>query len=369
MVILRIICLEDIKEGMVIARPIYSSDGSMLLQKNVKLKRSYINKLIKLEVPSVYIEDEYSEDIEIHNLIDDRLKMKTISKMRSQLESLVPDDKNMNRVTILPKDNYNEISSMIDEIMDSLNDSPKVLMNLTKIMSSDLYTYEHSINVAVLSMLIAQSFFYSEEQVKKIGVGALLHDIGKLYIDDEILHKPGRLTNEEFDTMKKHPSIGYSMLKDDPFISSFVKSIVLLHHEKLDGSGYPNGLSATDLEKQLHVKIVSMADILDALINDRVYKKKMPVYRALELISSYVPYQLDNAVFNKLKTKIAPFPDGTSVLLNTGEKGLVVKNNFEAPTRPVVRIIFDKDGNKLEEFYELDMMKKYTYFIEDTTTL
>lgn len=366
---MRIVCTEDLKVGMKLAKPVYNSNGSLLLQDGVELKSRYILQLEKQHIPTVYIEDSISEGIEIVNVIDDKVKIEAINKMKSQFDILLPENENMNRKTLIPSNNYNELKHLMENILGIVEENSDNLMVLSEIMSTDIYTYEHSINVAVLSVLIGLELKYDRKKLIDLGLGALLHDIGKLKIDKSILHKPSRLTKEEYDQMKLHAEYGYEMVKDTAVASALVKSIILLHHEKLDGSGYPKGLKKDELENKEYVKIVTITDILDALINDRVYKERMPIYKAVELISCNVPEQLDKKLFHMMKNKIAPFPPGTAVLLSTGEKALVVKTNYSRPTRPVVKVIFDNNGLKYNKFKTIDLMNELTMFIIDTTKI
>jgi putative nucleotidyltransferase with HDIG domain len=139
-------------------------------------------------------------------------------------------------------------------------------------MDSDNYTYHHSVNVAILSILTAKSMHYSESDIKTIALGALLHDIGKAQVAGGLVQKPGELSSTEKDEMKKHPEYGYQLIKNIPTLSYAVKQIVRLHHEKLDGSGYPLGLSGMEIPN--YVRLITVCDMYDAMTADRIYRKK-----------------------------------------------------------------------------------------------
>jgi len=233
-------------------------------------------------------------------------------------------------------------------------------------MEKDFYTYEHSLNVAVLSILIALRIGYEEEKVINVGIGAILHDIGKILITDKILNKPGKLTEEEFEIIKEHSIYGYEFVKENNNLSQLSKDIILYHHERVDGSGYPMGVKTDTLENGKYINIVSFVDIFDAMTNDRAYKKKMPLYMALEFVSSQVPDVLDNEVLETMISHITPFPPGTYVQLTTGEKGFVISNNFENPTRPIIKVIYDSAGIRTFEDTYINLMKNLTTFVQDT---
>lgn len=363
---MRIIDITKVKPGMEIGKTIYSDKGDVLLRKGTVLKETYIKNLHLKNIPAIYINDEISEEIQIEEIVSLETQVRATTKIKEVFLETKPTFKNKN--PILSTKNYFEVKKMIDLILAEINGNKGIMFNMVEVLSTDLYTYKHSVNVAILSLMVAKELgIFTIEQLKNIGIGALLHDLGKTQIDDAILHKPGKLTQTEFNEMKKHPVIGYTMLKDNIAISPYVKTIVLMHHEKLDGTGYPLQVKANKFHK--HVRVVATVDIFDALITDRVYRKKMPIYKSLELVASLVPNKLDEEIFNILRKKIAPFPPGTAVLLNTGEKGLVTKVFASQPTRPIIKVVLDKNNNYIKELKVLDLMKELTIFIEDRTLL
>lgn len=363
---MRIVDISKVEPGMDIAKTIYSDKGDVLLRKGTILKRTYIRKLEEKNIPAIYINDELSEDIEIEDVVSMETQLKATNKIKDVFESTKPKSKN--KKPMLSSENYFEIKKIIDIILNEITGNKGVMFNMVEVLSTDLYTYKHSVNVAILSLMVAKELGgYTNNQLINIGIGSLLHDLGKTQIDDTILHKKGKLTKKEFREIKKHPVIGYSLIKDNPEISPYVKTIVLMHHEKLDGSGYP--LQVKDEKFHKHVRIVATADIFDALITDRVYREKMPIYKGLELVASFVPNKLDEEIFNVLRKKIAPFPPGTAVILNTGEKGLVTKVHASQPTRPIIKIIYNKSGEKEREFKVVNLMEELTLFVEDRTLL
>lgn len=360
---MRLVSIDKIEKGMIVGKKVYNNVGSILLYEDIVLTGDYIERLKNMNIPSLYIKDDISKGIEVDEIIDNELKIGTIITLEKEFEFLKNKDKKGKK--LLPQKSYNKIKNVVEDILEQLLFSDSTLMNMTKLMSTDIYTYEHSVNVSILSMMIATELNFPKKKVIDIGLGAMLHDIGKMAIDEEVLFKAGRLSDEEFEHIKEHPVLGYEMVKDDRFISPIAKSIILLHHEKLDGSGYPRHLKGKDFNKLDHVKIVTAVDILDALINDRVYKKKMPVYEAVELVSSNVPMKIDSKIFDILKKKIEPYPTGSGVILTDGRIGLVEKNNYDNPTRPCIRIIYDEKGNELEEKKVINMMENLTVFIDD----
>nr|WP_279381213.1 HD-GYP domain-containing protein [Fusibacter tunisiensis] len=222
-----------------------------------------------------------------------------------------------------------------------------------------MYTYNHSAEVAILSMMVAKSMGFNNLFIEKIGMGALLHDIGKMKIDSSIVHKNSELTEDEYEEMKKHPQLGYDLMKEIYNISPISRQIILLHHEKLNGVGYPLGLEESDIP--VHVRVVTICDIFNAITSSRSYKKKMNADEALEVLRVESVYELDREIYHHLMKVANIYPAGTLVELSNGQLAIVVKENKEAQTRPVVQIV--KSGKRAEV---LDLMEHLTLFVSRT---
>lgn len=352
------IYINDMIPGMHLAKSIYSLNGDLLLEKGIEINQKIINSIKNAGISAVFIYTENGYDI--------HTKLETIDIMYKHFGESVNNQSFSRRKGVLSDDAYEEIKEVVFKIFDIITKNEKLLININRIMEKDFYTYEHSLNVAVLSILIAIRIGYTEEIVVNIGMGALLHDIGKINITDKILNKPGKLTDEEYEIIKKHPVYGHKFIKENNKLSQLSKDIVLYHHERIDGSGYPTGVKINSLENGKYINIVSFVDVFDAMTNDRIYKKKMPLYLALEFVSSQVPDILDIQVLDTMIMHITPFPPGTYVELTTGEKGIVVSNNFENPTRPLIKVIYDSNGIRAFEDEYINLMINLTTFIKDT---
>lgn len=363
---MRIISVDNAKENMILGKPVYGLNGEILLNEEVVLNIEYLKRLKEKNIPCIYIKDEISKDIEVDNVIDLDVNLKAISVIKNVMYELRSSSTSVKK-NMLSYENYTKIRGIVDDILESIKKNSKSLFNLVQIMSTDLYTYTHSVNVSVMAMMIALELDIPDNIIKEIGVGGIMHDIGKSRISADILNKPTSLTKVEYEVIKTHTTIGYQILKDDPNISSYVKVITLMHHEKLDGSGYPNGIEGDAIHQC--VRIVTACDILDALITDRVYKEKYPMYKALEILAADVPQKLDKNIYDILRRKVNPYPEGSAVLLSDGTKGIVIRRNIGMPIRPVVRIIRDSNGQLRGNFKLVDLMKNLTLFIEDLTDL
>lgn len=194
------------------------------------------------------------------------------------------------------------------------------------------------------------------ERLLKLGMGAILSDIGKSKVPDHILNKKGKLEPSEFEQMKKHVEYGYDMVKELVELSPLSRQIILLHHEKLDGSGYPNGFVADQIP--LLVRIVTICDIFSAIVSDRTYNNRISADVAVEILRSASPVKLDSDIINYMMQIVDMYPPGTLVELSTGQYAIVIDNNLSAPTRPILRILSE------EQYTEVDMMKDLTVFIK-----
>lgn len=361
---MRIVYSKSLKSGMELAKPVYGKDGEKLLHGGVILTSSYIKNLQKKNIPAVYIDDEISDGIEVEDAIDLEVKVQAVETIRKVFDNM--STKKNNSRNFCNRSNK-DIKNTIYGIMNNLKENNGSLFNMVEIMSKDLATYNHCVNVAVLTIMTARTLGLNEKQIVDIGMGALMHDIGYSNVPSEIINKPGQLSDEEFEVIKRHTIYGYEMVKEDSDVSAIIKTIILMHHERLDGSGYPLRIKGDKLNK--YVRIVSICDMFEALTSDRVYRERMPVYKALELLSSKTISQLDLEIYKHFIKNIAIYPQGTGVLLNTGEKGLVVENNRNNPTRPKVRIIFNSEGSFHVGFKVIDLMEEFTIFIEDNCEL
>jgi len=218
-------------------------------------------------------------------------------------------------------------------------------MWLTQLKNKDEYTAIHSLNVCVLSLTFGRALGLAKTELNELGLGALLHDIGKMQVPLEILNKPGELTPEEFEIMKTHPSKGYELLKKEDNLSAEVLNIVKSHHERLSGSGYPDSLLEQNIS--YYTKIVSITDVYDAITSDRVYNDGMTPHDAMQRLYEWMPDNFDQELMQQFIRTLGIYPIGSVVELKTGHIGLVVKLNENHHLKPVVMLILNRD----KEYY------------------
>jgi len=354
---MRLKSIEYVQQGDVLGKAVYDDKCQLLLAKNVMLTDNYIERLQRANIYCVYIEDELSEGIETEIVIPDDLKLKSINAV----QKVFNENKNKKNIK-LSESKIEEITDIIKEMLDVIFLNQDTLYVMTELMGTDMYTYNHSTEVAILSMLVAKSLGLNGAFIQKIGVGAMLHDIGKMKIPNNLLNKSEELTGEELILMQEHSKYGYDLLKDSDVISPISRQIILLHHEKLNGNGYPFGLNQDEIP--VHVRVVTMCDIFNALTSNRAYRKKINIDQALENIRAESIYELDREIYYHLLKVISVYAPGTIVKLSNGENGIVIRENKDAQTRPIIQLI-----NKGKRGEIINLMEDLTLFITETIDL
>lgn len=215
----------------------------------------------------------------------------------------------------------------------------------------DIYTYSHSLNVAIISLTLGIALNLDQEALTSLCIGALVHDIGKAFIPKSILLKPGRLTPEEFKMVKKHSELGYEFLNNNPYFNDSSKQVALEHHEHFNGSGYPYGKSGDTISR--FARIVCIADVYDALTSNRAYKKALPPTDSLEYLMSNSGTLFDPELLTIFCRIVIPFPHGTIVNLSNGDMAQVQKTLPNYPLRPIVKIIKSDEKNKVGQTVNL----------------
>lgn len=332
-----------LKEGMLLGKSIYNKNGSLLLREGTPIKEQYIAKVIELDIQGVYIDDEISKGINVKNVINDELRFNTVNKIKDIFIDIEKDSQSLD--AHISAANM-QVENMIDELIENKN----VMVNMVDIKSFDEYTYHHSVNVCILSIIMGISLDLTKDELTCLGMGALLHDIGKVFIHQDLLNKVEKLTTEEFAIMKEHSMDGYRYIKskfDFPYQTNLG---VLQHHEKFDGSGYPLGKAGEEIS--IFGRIIAVADVYDALVSNRYYKKALLPSEAMEYIMGGAGAHFDFDVVNIFIRKVAAYPLGTCVRLSNGSKGIVVENFPDASTRPKIRLIHNDIDRQEQEGQE-----------------
>lgn len=338
----RYISTRLLESGMVIDQSIVDGTGRVLVARKTPLDDYIIDGLRKLKITGVYIregeEEPLSPNIDISpETLQTIEKYKKADRTKLQLSESVKARvaTGMQFMFNNPKDAgfMDAARSISGELMKTITENDAVAVNIDALKVSDEYTFKHSVDVASIAMIVARQSGMSEKDVNQIGVAGLLHDLGKSEIPNEILNKPSRLTDEEFEVMKSHPARGYNLLKDKPDIAPEILLGVLQHHEKMGGNGYPLAIPAGKISP--YARVLAVADIYDALVTERPYKKGFSPRDAVEMIMAMTE-DLDVAMIKMFLKSVILYPVDSVVTLSTGEAAKVVENNIDYPTRPKV---------------------------------
>jgi HD-GYP domain-containing protein (c-di-GMP phosphodiesterase class II) len=340
---MRFVPVNFLRSGQKVASDLVLSRNRVLLRSGVVLNAALIRKVSYMGIQGIYIDDELSEGINIEEVISHDLKIKT----KKEVESLFTKIENDQESGI--KEQLNAIKPLIEDIVNEISRNRHVMINVIDLRTFDDYTYSHSLNVAVISAVVGTALKMSKTDVNELAMAGLIHDVRKMFVNRDILNKPGKLTPEEFDHMKKHSELGFQYLSGHFDISANSKIAALQHHEKINGTGYPNNLAGEEIHK--YSRIVCVADVYDALMSDRPYRKAMHPSEVIEYIMGGYNTMFDPDIVTALTRKIAPYPVGTCLKLSTGDIGIVVKNNEETSLRPVIKLIVD--GKPTENYVDL----------------
>lgn len=355
--------LKDQLIGRRVNKHVYTDEGHLLLSKGTVVNSSILSRLEDHAINTTALFDSLTKGIDNTGLVDDKQMEESICVVKKVFEYVLFEDANGVSSTI-PNEYIKLVESVIDDLIDSLSTTGDLLYTVSDMVKASPYTYKHSINVTVLSILTAKALDYCDIDIRNIALGAFLHDIGKMIVDPLLIEKPSALTDQERIEVQRHPELGYNLLKNLDALSYTTKQIVLLHHEKLDGTGYPYGLKGIEIPE--FVRIVTLCDMYDAMTTDRVYRNKMPIYTVLEILMRDSVYKLDSNVYRHMTENICIHPPGSGVVLSDGRIGIVSFYRTTNPSRPHIRVIDLNTDITNIRVENVNLEKTHTLFIVDS---
>ena len=355
---MRLIPSGKIRDGVELARDIVAGPPGTapLLRAGVKLSARYAELLPKAGVGSVWIEDDLGVDIDIA----EPLSIETRAKVHKATgAAIAAAGIALRSGSGMPSAIVESLNDVAGAMVDDLLDCPDAALALDDLSAFDDYTHRHSVQVTVLGLLIARRTWATdgwidfrgrrrhdriEERLRKLGLGLLVHDVGKLAVPPEILNKPGRLSDDEMGVMKTHAHAGVELLRPAD-LSPIAISVVRDHHERLDGSGYPEGLHGVQVQE--FPRIAAVADVYDAVTSERVYKPAAPPHVGVRVIREGTGSQFCPSIVRHFRAVVMPYPVGHEITLPDGRAAVVASVDIASPDVPTVRV---RGDSGIEEF-------------------
>lgn len=338
----------NLSGGEILARAVMTMDYQVLLSEGTILRKEYIEKLSELGIREVYIKEKVNTE--------------EVVLLRNEVEE---DFKNKVK-TIIEKHTYThskelvELSKTADNIITNILEEEELVEKIYDIKERSADIYEHSITVCSLATLTSLKMKLSKSRIHDIGVACLLHDLGLRYLVVDCIDKNmEELSELELAEYKKHSVYGYSALKNELWISEISKYIILYHHERMDGSGYP--LKATDIP--LEARIVIICEAFDEMICG-IGCKRVKVHEAIEHLKKYKNILYDGKIVDIFLDFTAVYPAGSYILTNEGEIGIVIRQNKTFPDKPFIKIIYDNKGERVLQDIVKDLSVQDNVYIE-----
>jgi HD-GYP domain-containing protein (c-di-GMP phosphodiesterase class II) len=361
---MRLMATRRLQPGVVLGRDVMDGRPTNipLLRKGVQLTDRHRDALLAAGVHAVYIDDAISEGIDVKQVLDAETRQRATVAVSQAFDGC---KESLSHGGSVPDSVVNDLQKVAEMIARDIEENADMAVALGDLASADGYTLQHSIDVAAVGMLVGQKLFREkgwidhtgkrtfdrrDRRLARLGLGLLLHDIGKLIIPLDILNKPGQLDEAEWELMRAHPRAGVEMLRSD-LISPLVKVVVRSHHERWDGGGYPDGLAGDQIHQL--ARIAAAADVYDAVTSERVYASARPPDVGVRIVLDGAGRAFDPDVVDVFRRVVSPFPPGIEVELGDGRRGVVVSVPQTDLTRPLVRIGWEADGRTVSP-YEFD---------------
>ena len=323
---MRYMPMAKVETGMALGQDIYNGEGRLILGRHVILNNDNLQELLSLGFPGIYIDDEFTEDLMVTEVIRPEVKREALK----MVHDLFLDNKN------LPMEQHN-LQEVVIDVMEEVLNNGDVMCNMLDIKTYDDYVYFHSVNVAVLSTMIGAACNMNKEELDILTTAALLHDVGKRFVEEDVLNVKRALTEEERIMIVQHPKLGYDFLVENFDFLPEVYDSVLEHHEWYNGCGYPLRRSGNEIP--IYARIIKLADVYDALTSKLPYHEAVPPSEAVEYIMANAGAEFDPELVDVFMRKIAVYPEGCEVRLSDGRTAVVMENYKEFILRPKVKVI------------------------------
>jgi len=373
---------------MQLGRSIYNHRGDVLLARSTPLDETFISGIIQRGYRVVYVMDGIADDVEPLGLVSQRLRSATLGNLDSMFKLMaeatqpVRDEAAVDGAHVLHElptklggaveRQIKRLEADVEQLLDEVFDA-QIFEGVAALKSHDNYTFERSVDVAVYGVMLGRKLAVEHEYLKDLALGCLLHDMGKIHVDDRILNKPGKLSPAEFRQVMRHTVLGFQLVRQMPISSPRPAHVALQHHEHQSGQGYPNHLSGTNKLARtprerfdpsriiLVAELAAVADVCSALSSDRPQRVALPPADVLKTLRELAGEHLNREAVEAFGSMVEVFPTGVHVRFRGGKYrgsyGVVVSCSPNAPNRPIVRVLFDAAGLPMPEGMEVDLRK------------
>lgn len=334
-----------------LAESLYTAEGRVLVTKGTKLTAELVKRINENNIFSFYIYDQHSTG-DITQLVSPLMRLRGYSLVKKIFDAASNRKADGTPAPLSIFEMMPELSRYMEDTLYEMTGVKDKQLEYIDVKNVKSFLYSSSINVALLSVLIGWELGLNSEMIRHLFMGGFFHDIGLAMIPKDVLYKKDNLSIDDKKLILHHPTTGYEYLKDKVFLSSFVRAITLSHHERLDGSGYPNRKSGDEIH--LLTQIVGIADIYDAMTSDRPYRVALPISEAIEYIMSMAGKHFNMDVVKAFIKKINPYPEGSLVKLTNDKIAVVRQVPPNMPLRPKISIIHEKQDGVFE-YEDIDL--------------
>lgn len=350
---MRRILVDRIRGKEILSRDIYDNMGTILMAAGTTVKQEYRQRLQALGIRYIYVEDELAQGIYEEEAMENKIKDQCQQIMQEVLERYLTSGSN----------ELDRLKNVSKEVILNVMEKPEVMYSIAGVRRKSEGMYSHSLSVCAMSVLISLRHGLSRKKVEEIAMGSLLHDVGFSVLsihDGEYSYEA--LTEKEKREVKMHVITGFEIVEKEKWLSKEAKEIILSHHERLDGSGYPRRLLGTKLG--IGTRIVAVCDAFDRMVYG-YFTKQYKVPQAFERIIMQGGQTMDAEVVKTFYESVAAYPTGSVVVTNRGEKAIVLRQNYKLPMHPVIRLLENAQGSKYADWVEKDLSKEVSILIED----
>lgn len=359
---MRLVSIRRLEPGSVLARDVITGrHGAVpLLRKGTTLERRYVIALERAGINAVYVHDEVSEGIHVTHALTDETRVQATRELERALTLTHRPDGSIS----LPEGAIDALTEVARVLATELAHCDDAIVALQDLAAADAYTMQHSIDVTALGILIGRRLLQDEgwidyrgdrryerleERVVQLGLGLILHDIGKLTVPQNVLTKSGPLDAEEWKLVRAHPLAGLDLVAAAD-LSAVARTVIRSHHERWDGSGYPEGLRGAAIHQ--FARIAAVADVYDAVTSERPYSVARPPHVGWETVLGGDGTHFERQVVDAFRRVVAPYPPGAEIVLQDGRRGVVVSVDPAAPEEPLVRVAWNAAGEPIAPYEE-----------------